>query len=92
LDHRIAIGVFALEATIGHGILVGLNQADSNWWSLSKSLSFFIYAKSGQLFSKTFGKYGIRSGGRVAQIHICHCEFRPLRIVMVGVWQSHYFS
>ncbi len=30
--------------------------------------------------------------GRVAQIPFCHCEPRPLRIVMVGVWQSHYIS
>ena len=35
---------------------------------------------------------GVKSKGRVAQIPFCHCEPRPLRIVMVGVWQSHYIS
>ncbi|MBA7525559.1 hypothetical protein ES705_17711 [subsurface metagenome] len=30
--------------------------------------------------------------GRVAQIPFCHCEPRPLRIAMVGVWQSRYIS
>jgi len=34
----------------------------------------------------------VQSRGRVAQIPFCHCEPRPLRIVMVGVWQSHYIS